>query len=154
MKKLIISAIAALSLSTTAFAQGSAVDLKGTVQLVRTELANGVEKTVLVAPDVVVPGDRLLFATRYTNTSTQRVDNFVVTNPLPAAVSLAPESSADQLVSVDGGKVFGPLAKLTVADGEGGSRPAQVGDVTHVRWILPTLAPGATGTVSYPAIVR
>ena len=95
-----------------------------------------------------------MFATAYRNTGASAVNNFVVTNPIPAGVMLAPEGVAPADVSVDGGKGWGKLASLTVAGPNGVKRAAQSSDVTHVRWTLPVLAPGATGTLTYRAIVR
>ena len=67
---------------------------------------------------------------------------------------LAPESAAGLDVSVDGGKTYGRLADLKVADGNGGQRAAEATDVTHVRWIIPTIAPRQQGKVEFYAIVR
>lgn len=128
------------------------VVLKGDVKLEKTVVEAGKSRVVLADPKVVVPGDRLLFSTRYANTGGATVQNFVVTNPLPAAVAL--DAQAGDQVSVDAGTTWGKLAALTVADGKGGRRPAQAGDVTHVRWTLPTIAAGASGQVEYHAIVR
>ncbi len=116
--------------------------------------ANGVEKTEMVKPEVVVPGDRLTFATLYHNTGAEPATNFVVTNPLHKAVSLASDADPALIVSVDGGKTWGRLANLTVT-GEGGtSRAAGHLDVTHIRWTLPVVEPGARGRLEYPAIIR
>ena len=57
-------------------------------------------------------------------------------------------------VSVDGGKAWGKLSALQVADGKGGLRAALNSDVTHIRWVLPVLNPGVSGTLTYNAIVR
>ncbi len=130
------------------------VVLQGDVMLDRTVTENGTEKHLYLEPKSVVPGDHLRFSTRYRNAGTTPVDHFVVTNPVPPAVVLAPDSAASLIVSVDGGTSWGQLAALRVADGKGGTRPAQAGDVTHVRWVLPVLQPGASGTVTYNAIVR
>ena len=130
------------------------VTLHGTVQLEKTVSENGVDKQVLSEPKVVVPGDLLLFSTDYQNTGAKAVTNFVITNPLPSAVTLAADGAGAFDVSVDGGKTWGTLVALKVADGKGGTRPAQASDVTHVRWSIASIAPGASGTVSYHAIVR
>lgn len=115
---------------------------------------NGREKHVMAEPKIVVPGDKLVFATAYRNTGSAAVNNFVVTNPIPAGVMLAPEGAASADVSVDGGKTWGKLMSLTVTGANGVKRAAQSSDVTHVRWTLAQVAPGASGTVSYHAIVR
>ena len=148
-----ISAVAQTDSSKPA-ATAQPVVLQGDVKLVKTVVENGVETKVLSEPKVVVPGDFLVFSTSYRNAGTAAVENFVVTNPLPGAVVLAAESAAVLDVSVDGGSSWGLLNTRTVSDGKGGTRPAQVADVTHVRWTLAVLQPGASGTLSYHAIVR
>lgn len=135
-------------------AAASPVELVGSVQLVKITEVNGQKQQELVEPKVVVPGDRLVFTTRYRNAGTQPVNDFVVTNPLPGAVMLADEDADQHTVSVDGGKTWGKLAALTVADGQGGKRPATAADVTHLRWVLALLQPGASGALTYHAIVR
>jgi uncharacterized repeat protein (TIGR01451 family) len=130
------------------------VALEGGVQLEKTVVENGQSHVVLSKPDVVVPGDRLLFTTSYANGGAEAVKNFVVTNPLPEAVALAPDAVGSNAVSVDGGKTFGPLAGLTVAAADGSRRAATASDVTHIRWTIPVIAAGASGQVEYHAIVR
>lgn len=130
------------------------IELIGDVKLDKVVVENGHEKHVMVEPKVVVPGDKLVFATAYRNTGSAAVNNFVVTNPIPAGVMLAPDGAAQAAVSVDGGKTWGKLVQLTVSGPGGTKRAAQTSDVTHVRWTLALLAPGASGTVSYRAIVR
>lgn len=154
MKQLLIAIIGVLSFSTGALAQTNAVQLAGEVKLEKVEVVDGAETVTLIEPAVVVPGDKLVFSTRYENSGAQSAENVVVTNPLPGAVVLASDSAAGLLVSVDGGKSFSQLVMLTVADGKGGLRPAQTTDVTHVRWVLASVAPGAKGTLIYRAIVR
>ncbi|MEY4721434.1 MAG: hypothetical protein RIQ46_1159 [Pseudomonadota bacterium] len=152
---LIVTVIAGLALAPRpALAQQGQIGLQGDVRLEKTVTENGATKKVLTDTKVVVPGDRLLFSTAFVNNGTAAVEQFVVTNPLPSAVALAPESAGSMDVSVDGGKTYGPLAGLKVPDGNGGQRAAEAADVTHVRWIIPTIAPRAQGKVEFYAIVR
>lgn len=131
------------------------VTLSGDVKAVETSVdASGNEVTKLVEPDVIVPGDRLIFGTEYANNGAEPADNFVVTNPLPAAVRLAPDADPDLTVSVDGGNSWGMLSELTVAGEDGTTRAATPSDVTHVRWTLAQIAPGESGRLEYPAIIR
>lgn len=132
----------------------SPVTLKGDVMLEKTVTENGVSKVQLVEPKVVIPGDHLLFTTRYRNEGTQAVTNFIVTNPLPSAVTLSSDAAPGTEVSVDGGKTWGQIASLKVAGAGGSERPATAADVTHVRWTIPSIAPGASGEVQYHGIVR
>ena len=138
----------------TAFAAPGAVVLKGDVKVETTVVEKGVEKTVLATPKVVVPGNRLVFSTSYRNESASPVQNFVVTNPVPEGIAVAAPDAANLVVSVDGGKSWGKLAALAVKDAKGVARPAQAADVSHVRWTLATIAPGAAGAVAYHAVVK
>ena len=150
---LLVTLVAPLAHAQAA-AAAQPIELKGNVKLDKVIVEQGREKHVMVEPTVVVPGDRLVFATAYRNIGAIAVNNFVVTNPIPVGVMLAPDGVAQALVSVDGGKVWGKLVSLTVAGPGGAKRPALSSDVTHVRWTLPVLAPGATGTLTYRGIVR
>lgn len=157
MNKFMIAALCGLlsaAAAPAALAQSAQpVELKGDVKVDKVVVENGKEKHVLVDPSVVVPGDKLLFATAYRNKGTVEVKNFVVTNPIPAGVAFVRAGGDQFVVSVDGGKTWGALAQLKVADAAG-SRSAQPSDVTHIRWTLPVLAPSAQGALSYNAVVR
>ncbi|WP_421854559.1 hypothetical protein [Novosphingobium sp.] len=156
--KSLIGATAMVAMAGPALAAAqsapSPVSLKGDVMLEKTVTENGVSKVQLVEPKVVIPGDHLLFTTRYHNEGAQPVTNFVVTNPLPSAVVLSSEAVAGTEVSVDGGKTWGQLGSLKVAGSDGNARVATTADVTHVRWTIPAIAPGASGEVQYHGIVR
>ena len=150
-----ISILATAAGTAPLSAQDQAISLSGSVMHETVSLdASGKEVTELVEPNTIVPGDRLIFGTDYNNDSDEAVDNFVVTNPLPPAVRLAPDADTTLIVSVDGGKSFGTLSQLSVLAEDGGSRPADQADVTHVRWTLPSVAPGESGRLEYPAIIR
>jgi uncharacterized repeat protein (TIGR01451 family) len=131
------------------------VTLSGDLKAVKviTE-ADGTERTDLVKPGTIVPGDRLVFGTEYANTGSEAVTNFNVTNPLPAAVRLAPDADPALTVSVDGGKSWGKMTDLQVTAADGTKRAATHADVTHVRWVLASIAPGEKGQLTYPAIIR
>jgi uncharacterized repeat protein (TIGR01451 family) len=111
-------------------------------------------KFKLVAPEGVVPGDTLVFITNYQNAGAGAVNNFVIVNPLPKSVKLSADSAAHVEVSVDGGKHWGMLSQLTVADANGTPRAATADDVTHLRWIVSSLAQGQSGRAVYSATVR
>lgn len=143
------------SLPVAAQAAASPIALIGDVKAEKVVTApDGTERTELVEPSAIIPGDRLIFGTDYAHNGTDAVNNFVVTNPLPAAVRLAPDADPALDVSVDGGKTWGKLAALTVSNSDGAARPATHADVTHVRWVLASVTPGAKGRLTYPAIIR
>lgn len=158
--KLFLACAAAASLAVptlplAAQERPSPVVLAGDVKVVKTITeADGKQRIELVDPDTIVPGDRLVFGTDYANKGSEPVTGFTVTNPLPDAVRLAPDADPALDVSVDGGKTWGRLAALSVTSPDGTTRPATHADVTHVRWVLDSIAPGASGRLTYPAIIR
>lgn len=158
INSLLLACAAVLALPTVSLAaqeRPSPVVLSGDVKAVKTITdADGKVRDELVDPATIVPGDRLVFGTEYANQGNEEVTSFVVTNPLPSAVRLAPDADPALDVSVDGGKAWGKLASLTIANADGTTRPATHADVTHVRWVLPSIAPGQSGRLTYPAIIR
>ncbi len=154
MTALASAALLALTPAMASAQPAQPIELKGDVKVSKLVVENGKEKQVLSEPKVVVPGDRLVFSTSYRNNGSQVARNVVVTNPLPNGVMLAPEGADSHSVSVDGGKTWGKLSEMSVSNGTGAMRPAVAGDVTHVRWVLSEVAPGAEGKVTYNAIVR
>jgi uncharacterized repeat protein (TIGR01451 family) len=116
---------------------------------------NGRAKVILEAPKVVVPGDKLVFVLSYRNAGAQPATDFVVTNPLPGAVSYQGTADDAAQVSVDGGRNWGALAALRIKEADGDVRSARMEDVTHVRWPMrKAIAPGAKGKLSFRGIVR
>jgi hypothetical protein len=73
---------------------------------------------------------------------------FTVTNQVPRSLAYQGSAHDDEEVSVDGGRSWGQLGKLTI-----GSRQATTEDVTHVRWRIPA-ARAASGRIAYSGIVR
>lgn len=106
-------------------------------------------------PKVVTPGDRLVFELSYKNVGAEPATGFVITDPIPAAVAFAGDETAGAIFSVDGGRTWGPLAALRVAQPNGGSRAAGLSDVTHIRWVFARPIPaGAAGSVSFRGVVK
>ena len=80
--------------------------------------------------------------------------DIAIDNPLPQALVFSGADVAPTVVSVDGGQTFGDLANLSVIDAEGNVREARQSDITNLRWIIATLAPKASGQVSFRARVK
>lgn len=131
------------------------VSLNGDVKAVETTVdEDGNERVELVDLGVTVPGDRLMFIIEYSNDGAEAATNFVITNAVHQAVTLAPDADRSLVVSVDGGKAWGTLDTLQVAEDDGSARAATQSDVTHVRWTLASIEPGQSGRVEFPAIIR
>ncbi|HUQ52538.1 MAG TPA: hypothetical protein VM692_09970, partial [Gammaproteobacteria bacterium] len=62
---------------------------------------------------------------------------------------------SEALFSIDNGRTFGRPEELTVPTANGGTRPADAADYTHVRWILSApLDVGASGVARFRAVPR
>ena len=102
----------------------------------------------------MVPGDNLRFSIYFANTTDEPASALSVTNPIPTAVEFVRVEEDWALLSVDGGKTFGALADLTVAEtnaeGVSSTRAANPADVTHIRWKLDRpLAPQEKGSLRF-----
>lgn len=150
-------ALGAALLLCGATAQAQGLQLSNEVfQEVQVTRPDGTVETRTQPVKTVVPGTRVVYVINYRNAGAVPVENVTITNPVPAALVYdgieGPIDVTD--VSVDGGTLYGDLAELTVPGPDGEPRPAQESDVTHLRWILPQLAPGTDGSVSFAARVR
>ena len=135
--------------------QQAKVDLTSDVLAIVTRTdASGKTTKSLEEPTEYTPGTQLSFGTNYVNKGSQPATNVTGTNPLSPAVQLAPDADPELIVSVDGGKTFGTLRTLSVPTETGGKRPATHADVTHVRWTIALIAPGDSGRVAFPVIIR
>ncbi len=139
-----------MAIAPSAMAQENPIALTTATYVVETSE----EGETLAAPSSVIPGDTLEFTTRYENLTASVITQFVVTNPVPANIAITPEAASATEVSVDGGTVWGPLASLEIVEQDGSRRAATAGDVTHLRWVIATLAPQEAGSVSYRGVVK
>jgi uncharacterized repeat protein (TIGR01451 family) len=155
MISIFFAGLAAVAGSSSVLA-ATPLELKSDVfverQVVRSDGSNSV---VLEKPNMVTPGDNLVFVVRYKNIGGLTASNFVVTNPLPAAVAFNGTSDGLEVVLIDGGKSWGILGALRVAKADGTTRSAAFTDVTHVKWNLnQPLTAGAEGKLIFRGIVK
>jgi uncharacterized repeat protein (TIGR01451 family) len=148
-------ALLALLAPATAFAADD-VSLTSKVFVERVKpAADGKTVTVRENPGVVTPGDRLVFVLSYRNGGAQPATGFTLTNPIPPSVAFTGSDDSSAVVSVDGGKTWGKLASLKVAQPDGTSRPAVAADVTHIRWSFgQPIAAGSGGELSFRGTVE
>lgn len=112
-------------------------------------------KIVLVKQKSGPPGTKLVFTHSYRNGGKAPAANFAMTNPIPSGIDYLGSDDAIAVVSVDGGKSFGPLAVAKLRGADGALRAARPEEVTHVRWALKApIAVGGTGKFSFKGIVK
>lgn len=152
--KIVLALLALLSPVSAYAAAGVALDSKVLVERVETT-PDGGSVTTREEPDVVTPGDRLVFVLSYRNDGNEPATGFVLTNPIPDSVAFAGTDDPRAVVSVDGGVTWGSLGSLTVVQPDGVSRPAQSADVTHIRWAFAQAVPsGAVGELTFRGVVE
>lgn len=150
-----LAAILFMGASIGAFA-ATPLELKSDVFVERQQVSkDGSSTVVLEKPNMVTPGDNLVFIVKHKNVGAVSADNFTVTNPLPAAVAFNGTSDGQEIVSIDSGQRWGKLATLRVAEPNGTTRPATLTDVTHIKWNLnQKLTAGAEGKLIFRGIVK
>jgi uncharacterized repeat protein (TIGR01451 family) len=117
--------------------------------------ADGQVTRKLVPAAKVVPGSEVVYEISYSNNGTQPATGVTINNPVPNGLALVGEGDTPATsVSVDGGVTYGRLAELFVLGKDGEPRPARMGDVTNLRWVVAQLAPGAKGKVMFRAKVK
>ena len=144
----------ALFVPAIAVAAAPSVRLDSKVFVEAMTYVDGKPQAALKAPSTILPGDKLIFQTGYLNAGTAPATRVVLTNPIPKGVTYSGDSSPGSEVSVDGGRHWGQLLSLKVVDLAGAARPARHDDVTTIRWVVPQITPGQTGSVKYRGIVR
>ena len=152
-RSITIALVICVATPVAAFA-ADAVAVISSLKLDKVITVNGQLHHELVTPNTVVPGNQLLFVYDYKNNGDKPATNFVLANKVPATVSLEGAQADNFEISVDGGKTWGKLAQTTVVKPGATVRAAQYADVTNVRWVIPVIAPGASGTLQYHAVVR
>lgn len=146
-----------LAVSGVAAAQdASPIQITNTVfQEVEIKAADGTTSTKLVPAAKVVPGGEVVYHIDVVNNGAAAATDVAINNAVPTGLVLSNDPKpAASVVSVDGGETFGDLAGLTVTGADGAPRAAQLTDVTHLRWVLATLAPGAKAQVVFHARVK
>lgn len=132
-----------------------ALELTSTVyQEVQVKAPDGSVGKKLVPISRVVPGAEVIYHLEYRNTGKEAATDIAIDNPMPKQLNYVEAAATPPTaVSVNGGKTFGRLSELTVTGADGRPRAARPTDVTNLRWVIPMLAPGAKGVVSFRARV-
>ena len=154
-KSMAIAALLAAGVPAAAQGSGALTSKIELEKLVPATADQPAQKTY-IAPDVVVPGDRVRVTLSFTNNGAQPASGVILVNPIPQGLMF--DDTADPAgfgVSADGGKIFAALAALTIPVEGAAPRAATAADVTHVRWLWPdAIAPGQSRSVAFFGRVR
>ncbi len=154
MKKTIICMLSTFVLFTNVAYGASTIKLINEAFVTKYERKDsGTVAKTLVPAKRVVPGDLVTYVISYENTGDEAASKVVIKNPIPTNSSYH-SAEGNSLVSVDGGKNFGFLEKLSVQE-NGKTRAASEKDVTHVKWdISKPLQAKAQGQVTFMTRLR
>lgn len=108
------------------------------------------------------PGDVIQYVLTYANKGDEPARDAVIDDPIPKGTTYLANSAggegAEVTFSSDGGKTYASAPKLTyevkLPNGGVEKRIATPSDYTHVRWTVKSVAPGATGSVSFKVKVN
>ena len=152
--KIWLALLALLAPAVASAADNVSLTSKVLVERVKTG-PDGKTVTVREEPGIVTPGDKLAFVLSYRNRGAEPATGFTLTNPIPESVAFVGTDDSSASVSVDGGKTWGALASLKVANPDGTRRPALPADVTHIRWsFAKPIAAGSAGELSFRGVVE
>jgi len=120
--------------------------------------ANGNEVRTYALAEEVSPGDEVRYSLAYANTGDAAAEAVSLVMPVPGEVTYI-ETSATRgagalSFSADGGQTFAARGAVKSADGDQ-ERVATSDEITHIKWAFSEpIAPAATGTVSFSAVLK
>jgi uncharacterized repeat protein (TIGR01451 family) len=158
--KTAVVTLAIIVLPLTAWAKPNiTISIKAQKDVVVTENAKQVKKTV-EATDIA-PGEVITFILSYSNTGDETATSVVISDPIPEGTVFMPGTATekgDLSFSIDKGKTFKKPSLLvyetTTASGKKEKRVASPEEYTHIRWIIPSIAAGEKGDVSFRVKVK
>lgn len=145
-------------LVTGGLAAQSAIEISRAVYVERQSPASGGGTMRAIEPAFTLrKGDRVVLLVEWDTQSpgfAQSARSYTVASAVPRHLAFQGSSHDGYQVSPDGGRNWGALGRMRIADRDG-SRLASPEDVTHLRWTIPAsrLAAGR-GRIAYSAIVR
>jgi len=126
---------------------------------VETEQADGTVKTSRVVADMIVPGEKVIYALRYLNDTQMPADGIVLTMPIPPVILFTEGSANTPLASIgysaDNGASFSSREQVMTVGLDGSLRAASAEELTHVRWsVTNSVAAGATNELSFMGTLK
>ncbi len=159
-KPFLIAAATILLCTVSAWAKPQVnITIEAKKEVVVTEDGKQV-KTLIEAKDIF-PGETILYALIYNNAGDEAATNLVVSDPIPegtAYVAGSASEAGDLSFSIDGGATYKKPTLLTYEiaqkDGTKVTHVASPEEYTHIRWILPKVTAGESGTINFKVFVK
>lgn len=137
------------------------LDLKMKMEKEVTVVKDGKEVSERTPVQKVKPGDLVVHTITYTNLGKGEAKDARLVDKVPNGtdyvVGSAEGSGAEVTCSIDGGKTYAkePVKiKVKSQDGKTVEKDADPAMYTHVRWVVKSVAPGGSGTVSFKTKVE
>lgn len=135
------------------------INIKAEKEVIVTENNKPVKK-VVEAKDIF-PGETITYTLFYENKGSDAAANVVINDPIPAGTAYIPGTASevgDLAFSIDKGKSYKKPSLLTYEvtsrEGKNEKRVASPEEYTHIQWTIPSVAPGAKGSVNFKIKVK
>ena len=122
---------------------------------------NGEKVTKQVAATEVTPGETLTYTINYVNSGDESATNVAIVDPFPEGSSYITGSASmtgELTFSIDNGKTYKKPSLLTYtvknSSGAQEQKVASPEEYTHVRWLIPAIAAGEKGSVSFQVLMK
>lgn len=138
------------------------VSLETTLEKEVTTMEDEKFVTKFVEAKEASPGDTVRITLTLSNSGDEKALNLVIDNPVAEGTQYIQGTASEDLViplfSVDNGKTFKNVSLLTLditlPDGTRETRKASPENYTTIRWTIPEISAGGTGTVSFKALIK
>lgn len=155
-KKILITVLAAALLIPNAAWAKPKVDVVIVAEKEITVAENGKQIVKRIPATESAPGEIVIYNIDYGNSGDEPANSVVIDDPIPEGtvyVLGSATQTGEVTFSIDGGKSYRMPSLLTyditTTDGKKESRTASPDQYTHIRWQIPTIAPGQRSTVSF-----
>ena len=122
---------------------------------------NGQMVTKQVVATEVTAGETLTYTITYVNSGDENATNIAIVDPLPEGSSYIAGSASqtgELTFSADNGKTYKKPSLLTYevknSSGTTEQKVASPEQYTHVRWLIPVIAAGEKGSVSFQVLMK
>jgi uncharacterized repeat protein (TIGR01451 family) len=161
-KRLGLFLLAGFAAATAAVAAPN-IAIENRIEQRQVVVVNGREEVRFVPAKTTLPGGILHITIAYRNSGDQTAKDVALTNPVPEGTyylngSATTREGLQTEFSIDGGKSYKKPTLLTyevkLPNGTVETQIASPEQYTHIRWQLAAVPAGASGEVSFEALVQ